>query len=164
MSKRSEALAQRIEEGGRTLAAFAEGLSDAEWRMPVTPDGRTAGVIVHHVASMYPLEVQLATELAAGKPIVGVTWGVVADINAKHAREHAAVSKPEALELLRKNCQAAADTVRRFTDQELDTAAPVSLNGDAPLTAQFFVEDHALRHAWHHLAKIRGAVKTANAA
>jgi len=34
----------------------------------------------------------------------------------------------------------------------------VSLCGDAPLTAQFFIEDHALRHSFHHLAKMRAAV------
>jgi hypothetical protein len=45
-----------------------------------------------------------------------------------------------------------------LADEVLDRAAPVSLNGDAPLTAQFFIEDHALRHSWHHLAKIRGAL------
>jgi len=26
------------------------------------------------------------------------------------------------------------------------------------MTAQFVIEDHALRHAWHHLAKMRQAV------
>jgi len=25
------------------------------------------------------------------------------------------------------------------------------------MTAQFVIEDHALRHSWHHLAKIRAA-------
>ena len=28
----------------------------------------------------------------------------------------------------------------------------------APVTAQFVVEDHAVRHSWHHLARIRTAV------
>ena len=31
-------------------------------------DGRTVGVIVHHVASVYPIEIQLAQTLAQGKP------------------------------------------------------------------------------------------------
>ncbi len=44
---------------------------------------------------------------------------------------------------------------RVFTDEQLDRAAPVSLNADAPLTTQFFIEDHALRHSWRHLAKIK---------
>jgi hypothetical protein len=163
MNARSEALAQRIEQGARTLEAFAQGLSEAQWKVPVPPDGRTVGVIIHHVASVYPLEIQIATDVSAGKPLVGVTWAVVADMNAKHARERAAVGKQETIELLRQNSRAAADTVRAFTDQQLDQAAPVSLNADAPLTAQFLIEDHALRHSWHHLAKIRSALGMASA-
>jgi hypothetical protein len=37
----------------------------------------------------------------------------------------------------------------------------VSLNADAPLTCQFFLEDHAVRHSYHHLAKIRAALASA---
>ena len=47
--------------------------------------------------------------------------------------------------------------MRAFSDEELDRAATVSLNFDAPLTCQFFVEDHALRHSYHHLGRIRAA-------
>jgi len=159
VSQRAEALAQRIEQGARALGTLAEGLSDSEWRTPVPPDGRSVGVMIHHVASMYPLEIDLARQLADGKAIAGVTWNDVADINAKHAREHRAVPKGDALNLLRRNAQAAAEAVRRFTDDQLDRAATVSLDADAPLTAQFFIEDHALRHSFHHLAKIRAALK-----
>jgi hypothetical protein len=158
MSRRAQALADRLEQGAQALAVFVEGLSEAEWRVSVPKDGRTVGVIVHHVASVYPLEVQLAQGVAAGKPVAGVTWDAVAHMNAEHAQEHRAVGKPETLELLRRNSKAAADTVRAFSDEQLDAAATVSLNAEAPLTAQFLVEDHALRHSFHHLAKIRAAV------
>jgi len=159
MSKRASLLAERIEQGAANLAAFAQGLSDAEWQAVVPGDGRTVGVTVHHVGNMYPIEVQLAQTLAAGKPIEGVTWAAVAGINAEHAREHAAVSKADALVFLRKNSSAAAEAVRALSNEELDRANKVSLNGDAPLTTQFFIEDHALRHSWHHLAKIRAALR-----
>jgi hypothetical protein len=69
------------------------------------------------------------------------------------------VTKEAALDLLRRNSAAAAAAIRVLSDAELDKAAPVSLNADAPLTCQFFIEDHALRHSYHHLAKIRGAIK-----
>ena len=161
MSKRSEALAGRIELGARTLAEYAHGLSDEQWQTKVLPDGRRVGVIVHHVASVYPIEVHLATEISKGKAVEGVTWAVVADMNAKHAQEHEGVGKSETIELLRKNSQAAADAVRAFTDEQLDTAAPFSLNADAPLTAQFVIEDHPVRHSWHHLAKIRATLQGA---
>ena len=35
---RAESLANRIEEGAAQLAAFAEGLSEAEWRAPGSPN------------------------------------------------------------------------------------------------------------------------------
>jgi hypothetical protein len=164
MSARAEALAQRIEQGAEELAAYAQELSQAQWQAVVPPDGRRAGVIVHHVASMYPIEIHLATEVAAGRPVEGVTWAGVAEINAKHALAHGAVGIQETIELLRRNSRAAAKAVRELTDEQLDRAAPVSLNADAPLTAQFVIEDHALRHAWHHLAKIKAALANAQAA
>ena len=61
----------------------------------------------------------------------------------------------DALELLRRNSAAAAAAIRQFSDEELDSAASVSLNSDAPLTLQFFLEDHAVRHSYHHLARMR---------
>jgi len=164
MSRRAEALAERIEQGAQALAEFAQGLSETQWRATVPPDGRQVGVIVHHVASIYPLEIQVATQVASGNPIVGVTWGVVAEINAKHAQENAAPDKDETIELLRRNSRAAAESVRAFTDEQLDRAAAVSLNGDAPLTSQFIIEDHALRHSWHHRAKISAALQLSHVA
>jgi DinB superfamily len=156
---RAELLADRIEEGAAGLAAFAEGLSEAEWFEPVSgTDRRPVGVIVHHVASMYPIEIDAARAIASGKTVTDVTWDVIAKLNAKHAHEHAEVTKAAALELLRRNSHEAANAVRAFTDEELDRAAPFSLSFGAPVTAQFVIEDHALRHSWHHLAGIRKAL------
>lgn len=157
-SARANALAERLEQGARALAAFAETITDAEWASRVS-DGRTVGVVVHHVASMYPIEMQLTGLLAAGTPIEGVTAAVVADINAKHAAQYDGVTKAEALALLRANSDAAAAGVRALTDEQLNRAATVSYNSDAPLTCQFWVEDHPVRHSYHHLARIRAALK-----
>ena len=163
MSNRSNALADRLERGARALAEFASGLTDAEWTIRV-PGERRVGVIVHHVASVYPLEIQLAQTLAAEKPVENVTWDVIHALNARHAHENDAVTKEATLELLAQNSAAAAAAIRAFGDAELDRAAPVSLNEDAPLTCQFMLEDHAVRHSYHHLARIRGAVQRLGAA
>lgn len=156
--QRSHALADRLERGARSLIALASTLTEDEWQTRVPGDGRRIGVLVHHVASMYPLEIQLALTLAEGKAVTGVTWNDVHALNAKHAADHDAVAKEEALELLRANSQAAAAAVRTLSHGALDQAAPISLNDDAPLTCQFFIEDHALRHSYHHLAGIRAAL------
>jgi hypothetical protein len=157
-SQRANALAERLEQGARALAAFAGALSDAQWQMRVPGDGRKVGVIVHHVASMYPLEIEVAQTAAAGTPIAGVTWDAIDAINAKHAQDFDRVTKIEAIDLLARNSSAAAAAIRALSDEALNTAVPLSLNADAPLTCQFVLEDHAVRHSYHHLARLRQAL------
>jgi len=157
---RANALADRLEQGARALMTFASGLTDAEWQTRTPKDGRTIGVIVHHAASVYPLEIQLAQTIAEGKPVTGVTADDVNAMNAGHAAENGAVTKEEALDLLRRNSAAAAEAIRALTDEQLSSAAPVSLYSDAPLTCQFVLEDHAVRHSYHHLARLRRALQS----
>ena len=161
MSRRIEALAQRLEQGAEALAELASNLTDEQWQVRLPKDGRKVGVVVDHVAFMYPLEIQLAQKLAGGEAIAGVSWDDVHAINAKHAQENENVTKTAALEHLRRASEAAAAAIRELTDEQLDRAAPVSLNSDAPLTCQFFIEDHAMRHSYHHAAAIRRALATA---
>jgi len=156
--RRADALAARLEQGARALDALATLLTESQWQTSIPQDGRTIGVVVHHVASMYPLEIQLAQLLATGQPITDVTAQVVDEINAKHAQANSRVTKQETLDLLRRNSAAAAAAIRALSDEELDRAAPVSLYASAPLTCQFFLEDHPVRHSYHHLAKIRAAL------
>jgi hypothetical protein len=155
---RSRGLADRLTQGARALHAFAGQLSAAEWQATVPRDGRSVGVIVHHVASVYPVEIHLAQTIAAGTPIVGVTWNTVHEMNAAHAGEFASVTPAIAMALLLENSAAAAAAIRALTDEELDRAVPNSLYADAELTCQFMLEDHAVRHSFHHLAKLRTAL------
>jgi hypothetical protein len=157
-SLRANALAARLEAGAQALIAFAAGLTDEQWQARVPGDWRKVGVTVHHVANMYPIEIQLAQALAVGKPIQGVTWDDVAAINAEHAAKFDAVTKDQAIAAVRAASATAAAAVRAFSDEELDRANAVSLNSGAPLTCQFFIEDHALRHSYHHLAKLRNTL------
>ena len=159
MSKRTNALAERLEQGARALDDFASQLTEAEWQMRLPKDGRKIGVIVHHVASVYPLEISLALTIAEGQPITGVTSKNVDEMNAEHAKKNDAVTKEETLELLRRNSAAAATAIRDLDDNDLDQAAPASLYSDAPVTCQFILEDHAVRHSYHHLARIQMALQ-----
>ncbi len=159
MSKRSYELARRLELGAIALEALANSLTEFEWQSRVPGDGRKIGVIIHHVASVYPIEIQLAQTLGSGQSIEGVTPDVVNKMNAEHAKKFDGVTKEETIELLVQNSTAAAVAIRALTDAELDQAASVSLNSHAPLTCQFLLEDHAVRHSYHHLARIRAALQ-----
>ena len=118
---------------------------------------RRCGAVAHQPA-VHGRE-QFALTLASGRPVEGVTWDDIHALNAQHAKENDRVTKDAAIEALRKNSETASAAVRSLSDVELDTAAAVSLNDDAPLTCQFFIEDHALRHSYHHLAVIRKALR-----
>jgi hypothetical protein len=130
MSERSEALADRIVQGAENLAVLIENLSDEEYGSMITNEKRPVGVLVHHVASSYPIEIDLAMQLAEGKAIEGVTYDVIDSINDEHAREFAKIEKSAVLDLLRENSRKAADRVRKLSDKELDNSAEVSLNAN----------------------------------
>jgi Protein of unknown function (DUF664) len=159
MTQRTNALAKSLEEGARALTNFANSLSEEEWQMrPLPHDSRKVGVIVHHVAIVYPLEVEFARTVAKRDP-AGITAPDINDMNAAHAQHNDAVTKEETMRLLADNSASAADAIRSFTDEELDSAAPVPLYGNAVLTCQFILEDHAVRHSYHHLARLQAALK-----
>ena len=158
-NRRANDLANRLEEGAEALASFASRLTNQEWETRLPGDGRKVGIVVHHVASVYPIEIDLARTVAGGKAVSGVTMDVINEMNAAHARKHDAVTKEETLDLLRRNSAEAAAAIRSLSNEELGQAAPVSLYADAPLTCQFVLEDHAVRHSYHHLARIRQALK-----
>lgn len=157
-ASRSGLLAARLEAGARALAELANGLTEAEWQTRIPGDGRKVGVVIHHVASVYPLEVQIATTVGRGEPLVGVTMNDVHAMNARHAVEQDEVTKDAALQLLIANSTDAAAAIRALDDATLDRAATASLYDDAPVTCQFVLEDHAVRHSYHHLAVIERAL------
>jgi len=158
-SRRAEALADRLVRGADALALFAGTLTDVEWETRLLKDGRKVGVIVHHVASVYPIEIGLAQAVVTGLPVTGLTSADIDKMNAKHAFEHDSPTKEETVSLLRRNSAEAAAAIRALTDEELDRAVPVSLYADAALTCQFVLEDHAVRHSYHHLGRIRAALR-----
>ena len=152
-------LAARLERGAQALLVFAAGITEEQWLTPLPGDGRPVGVVVHHVASVYPVEIELGRRVAAGEAIRDLTMADIHAMNARHAREHTHPGRDETLALLASNAAEAAAAIRALSEAELATAAPVSLYGDAELTSQFVLEDHAVRHSMHHLARIRAALK-----
>src|SRR5262245_42546956 len=88
----AQALAERLEQGANQLIALASRLTSEQWQSRIPHDGRKVGVVVHHVASMYPIEIGAAQTIAAGKALP-VTWDDVHAINAGHAKENDGTTK-----------------------------------------------------------------------
>jgi hypothetical protein len=80
-------------------------------------------------------------------------------MNVAHAKEYDGVTKEATLDLLQRNGAAAATAIRALSNEELDCAADASLYSSAPVTCQFRLEDHAVRHSYHHLARIQKTLR-----
>ena len=92
MSQRTNDLANSLEEGAHALASFASTLTEEQWQARLPKDGRKVGVIVHHVATVYPLEIQFAQSVIDGKP-ASITGEDVNEMNTRHAKENDGVTK-----------------------------------------------------------------------
>jgi hypothetical protein len=158
MSTRAEELARRVEQGAAELIAAVEGMSDAEWSTICPDEQRSVGVLVHHVGAAYPDEAEIITALANEGGMPGLTWDVVNQGNREEASHHAGVDKAAAIALIRDNVATAAAVVRGLSDEQLDRVAPNDLHWGAPLTVQFFVEQHPIAHPYMHLESIRAAL------
>ena len=69
-------------------------------------------------------------------------------MNRDHEEESDVLTEGVALTLPARNSAGAAASILAFTEEELDRAAPVSLNGDAQCNRQFFLEKRNKQPKW----------------
>jgi uncharacterized damage-inducible protein DinB len=155
MSERARTLAQHLEQANHDLIATIEGLSDAQWRTKTPGDGRSVGVVAHHVATSHKAVAGLAGAIAHGKPVPPITMEMIHEGNATHAAQHANCTKAETLALLRQNGAAAVAAVRAFSDTELDRTVQFPMG---TMTVAQVVERVLTGHAQDHHGTIRKAL------
>ena len=155
MSERARTLAHQLEQENQALIATLEGLSDAQWHLKTPGDGRSVGVVAHHVASSHKVVAGLAGAIAHGQSVPTITMDMIHQGNAQHAAQHADCTKAETLALLRQNGAAAVAAVRAFGDAELDrtTAMPMGTMSVAQV-----VEKILTGHAQDHHGTIQKAL------
>lgn len=152
MNERAQALADQVAQASQALLAAVRRCAEAEWQQPSQGDGRTIGVLVHHVASTHAGIIALAQQVAAGQALPPLTWEMTHQINADHAREHANCAMSETLGLFQRNSAAAADAIRDMSDAQLDRTSTWPVDG--AVSVQRLIELHLIDHAREHLATI----------
>jgi len=152
---RSEPLAQRVLEGHQGLISFIESCTEEDWKTWIPNEERPVGVLMHHVASMLPVELEFIKMLASGKGITDINDLDVHQMNTQHADANVDRTRDETRELLKHNSELIIATIRELSDEQLDRVAPVSLHWDSPVSTQYFIEEHPLNHSYHHLDSIR---------
>jgi DinB superfamily len=123
MPTRVEDLAAQFEATTQNAIDVVQSCSDAKWRTPVPDDGRTVGVLAHHMAAGDVPIGGLVQAIANGAPMPPLTAEMINQGNANHAQQFANVTKDEAVEALRQNGVHAAAILRALTDAQLDRSA-----------------------------------------
>jgi uncharacterized damage-inducible protein DinB len=155
MSERARTLAHQLEQANHALIATIEGLTDAQWHAKTPGDGRSVGVVAHHVATSHKTVAGLATAIAHGQTVPPITMDMIHQGNAAHAAQHASCTKAETLALLRQNGAAAVATVRGFGDAELDRTVTFPMG---EMSVAQVVERVLTGHAQDHHGTIKKAL------
>src|SRR5215510_12022607 len=111
MGTRSEALAGRFESTVRDAMTTVRTLSDADWKKVTEAEQWPVGVVAHHYATVLVPVAELVGALAVGQAPERFTRAKLNEMNAEHARDHAACTKAETITLLEAKPFARAEVV-----------------------------------------------------
>ncbi len=154
---RAERYATQFAAIDEEIRATIAGCSDADWRQACVDDGRTVGVVTHHIATVEGTIAESFRALSAGEQASPRLSAEDIDrMNAQHAEEFATVGKAQTLDLLRANGAAVTDAIAALDDAQLEQFAGVF--GGHELRVAQVVELALLGHFHGHLADIRATL------
>ena len=154
MGAKSEALAKQYEAKVQEATGVLEGVSEAEWKKTTGAETWTVGVVAHHVAGGHEGIAGIIKTVAGGQSIPNFTLDALHEMNAKHAKEFANVSKAETIALHKKNAAAAAAVVRGLSDDDLAKSGTV-LGGMPAMSVEQIVTNILIHHIDDHVGSIR---------
>jgi len=158
LGSRSSDLADRFEAAIAELAQAVEASSATHWAAICGDEGWTVAATAHHVGAQWPLELELISACAEGRPFPAYTWDDINAKNEEHAQTTKACSKDEVLALLREESPSVAAYVRGLSDEQLDRSGAFPLADGAMVTTQQLIEGGVLiDHAQAHLRSIPAA-------
>jgi hypothetical protein len=151
-----ERLAAELRSVNEELARLLEGLSDEQWRMPVSDELRPVGVVALHVARAHPRINERVRALASGTPVPPRRPELFDERNRREAESHPDPDRGETIALLRDNCAEAAALIEHLNDEQLHRAGEEEPG--VPTTAERVIELRQIGHVRAHLASIRETV------
>jgi hypothetical protein len=163
MGTKSEALAGRFESKLRDAVTTVRTLSDADWKKVTEAERWPVGVTAHHYATVLAPVAELVGALAAGQAPERFTRAKLDELNAQHARDHAACTRAETLALLEAGAASAAAVIRGLSDAQLAMRGTV-LTDVPPITVEELVERVLINHCEQHFGSIRKTISGAGSA
>jgi hypothetical protein len=157
MGAKSEELAKRFEAKSRDALATLEKLDEADWQKVTEAEKWSVGVTAHHLAGVLEPISAMIKAVAAGRAPGNLTMEMFDEMNARHARDFAACTRAETIELHRKGSATVAATIRELSDAELATSGTL-LQSMPPMTTEQVIQGALLGHIDEHYGSIRKTV------
>ena len=157
MGAKGEALAKQFEAKAQEATAVLEKLSDADWKKVTEAEKWSVGVTAHHVAGSHEGIAGIIKTIASGQSMPNFTMDMLHEMNAKHAKDFAGVTKADTIALHKKNAAAAAAVVRGLSDDQLAKSGKV-LAEAPPMSAEQIVTGILINHIDDHYGSIRKTV------
>jgi hypothetical protein len=154
-STRAQALAEQFEQVNAAAIAAVEAADDATWRRTCRDEDWPVGFAAWHIGDGHATIMGLVGAVASSQPLPPVTAAMLDARNAENLARHGGCSRQEALRMLRQHGTAAADAIRRLSDEQLERTATLDLFGGATMSVQQLIEQVVIGHAQHHLASMR---------
>jgi hypothetical protein len=162
IAARSAEFAKQFEAAQGEFIHLLESLTDDQWgwtgknypqRINEEDEGRTVGVIAHHVAESGNFIIDRIQRMARGETLPPP--GDFRVSNAEHAAEHAAVTREEVLSALRESKPRIAAAVRAIPDDQLDVSRETPAG---PMSVAFRLERVLIGHIKMHQGSIEAAI------
>lgn len=158
---RSARLADQFETTHDRFTRLVESLSDDQWRsigknhpkrMNDEDEGRSVGVIAHHVAISSDWIMGRLQLMLEDRPLPPVDFH---QINAKHAEEHSQPTRDEVLGILRESGPRLVAAVRLIPDDQLDQSRQTAVG---PMSIAQRLEMVLIGHIQAHQGSIEAAI------
>jgi hypothetical protein len=159
MSQKAKELAGRLQAFSDEVVAFVEGCSEKNWKKACKKEQWPVGVTARHIGAGHFEAVELARMMVNGVELPEFTMEQLVEMANDHARQHAACTREEVLEILRRNGAALADYVAGLSDADLDRTGHLALAG-GKLTAQQLIEAVILTSGGEHFASMKATVES----
>src|SRR6266545_3777803 len=157
MGAKGEAFAKQIEAKAKEASAVLEKLTEADWSRVTEAEKWPVGVTAHHLAGGLEAVAGIINGLVAGHAPGNFTRGMLDQMNAQHAKEHAKCTKAETAGLLKKGAATAAAVVRGLSDDQLAKSGIVFTDAP-PMTAEQLVQRGLIMHIDEHLGSIQKTI------
>jgi hypothetical protein len=155
-------LVARFEQTHTTVMTTIETCPEEAWDILCPSEGRSVGVVAHHIAMGYTAEQEAIEAMIAGRalPAIYQSEETLNAWNADHAAQQAQCGKAETLDVLHRNAQSVRYFIASLTPQDLQQGAPIPLAGNEVWSVYRWIDELVINHPLWHLESIHAALGT----